>query len=222
SDADDLNTAMTRLRSFGIPGIYAHQTLSQLGDLADVMLVNAANRVILQTNEPDASRYARMYAAYGIEARDIVMQSSHHHHYAIFRSDGNDVGLLSMKPLIWPVSQEIPEIKDAGDVIASWQTILPEHHSSIDSLVVQLAYTNNLGEINLDQYIEMDEPTWNYWCERWICIRQYHREYILRHRQSISDQFSRQQWLSRLLIAHPRIFAIIAELRLLKQSNTGK
>jgi len=222
SDADDLNTAMTRLRSFGIPGIYAHQTLSQLGDLADVMLVNAANRVILQTNEPDASRYARMYAAYGIEARDIVMQSSHRHHYAIFRSDGNDVGLLSMKPLIWPVSPEIPEIEDADDVIASWQTILPEHHSSIDPLVVQLAYKNNLGEINLDQYIEMDEPTWNYWCERWMCIRQCHREYILRHRQSISDQFSRQQWLSRLLIAHPRVFAIIAELRLLKQSNAGK
>lgn len=221
SDADDLNTAMTRLRSFGIPGIYAHQTLSQLGDLADVMLVNAANRVMLQTNEPDASRYAHMYAAYGLESRDIVMQDPNQHHYAIFRNDGNSVGLLSMKPLSWPVSPDIPVTGDVDDAILPWQTVLPEHCSSIDQLVIHLAYASNLEQLNIDQYVEMDETTWNEYCERWMIIRQCHREYILHHPQCINDQYSRQQWLSRLMIAHPRVFMLIAELRLLKWSVIG-
>ena len=149
------------------------------------------------------------------------MQDPNQHHYAIFRNDGNSVGLLSMKPLKWPVSPDIPVTGDVDDAILPWQTVLPEHCSSIDQLVIHLAYASNLEQLNIDQYVEMDETTWNEYCERWMIIRQYHREYILHHPQCINDQYSRQQWLSRLMIAHPRVFMLIAELRLLKWSVIG-
>jgi hypothetical protein len=219
SDAADLNTAITRLRSFGIPGIYAHQTLSQLGDLADVMLVNAANRVIMQTNEPDASRYAHMYASYGIEARDIMMQNANQHQYAIFRNDGHSVGLLSLTPLIWPDGVTCGHQMTNVDDAYSWQSVLPEDRLPIDCSILSLVYTTKVENIDVMCYVSMDESLWSHYCARWEYIRQYQWSYIMKHPTCIPDQRIRQRWLSRLLIARPRVFAMIAELRLMKYRN---
>ena len=65
-DSTDIQNAITQLRGLGIAGIYAHQTLDQLGALKDEMLTNSGSRLILRTQEPDASAYAKLYAASGI------------------------------------------------------------------------------------------------------------------------------------------------------------
>jgi hypothetical protein len=45
----DMETATSQLRGYGIAGIYAYQTISQLGPLENEMLTNSGSRVILRT-----------------------------------------------------------------------------------------------------------------------------------------------------------------------------
>ncbi len=75
-DSTDIQNAITQLRGLGIAGIYAHQTLDQLGELENEMLTNSGSRLILRTQEPDASTYAKLYAASGITANDIAGQDA--------------------------------------------------------------------------------------------------------------------------------------------------
>jgi hypothetical protein len=71
-DSTDIQNAITQLRGLGIAGIYAHQTLDQLGALKDEMLTNSGSRLMLRTQEPDASTYAKLYAGSGITTNDIA------------------------------------------------------------------------------------------------------------------------------------------------------
>ena len=96
-DAADVETALTRLRSLGIPAVYAHQALAQLGDLEPLMRINAQNRLMLQTQEPDAGQYARHWAASGITAADISGQEPAEHQYAALR-----VRRAADRPLLTP------------------------------------------------------------------------------------------------------------------------
>jgi len=45
--------------------------------------------------------------------------------------------------------------------------------------------------------------------DRWEAIRQWQRRFILHNANAITDRFERQQWLSRLLVCHPRILSRI-------------
>ena len=101
-DGKDVRKALTQLRSLGIAGIYAHQSLTQLGELQEEMLTNAASRIILKTQEPDASTYARHYAASGLSAADIAGQDPNEHQYAVLQCDGRPTRLFSMQTLPWP------------------------------------------------------------------------------------------------------------------------
>jgi hypothetical protein len=108
----DIATALTQLRSLGIPTIYAHQSLAQIGELRDLLLINAENRVLLRTQEPDATSYARQYAAAGLSAIDLANQNPSEHQYARFVVGGQIVGPFSMVPLGWPAQP--PVVEDQG------------------------------------------------------------------------------------------------------------
>lgn len=203
-DASDVQTAVTRLRSLGIPTIYAHQALSQLGDLADLMLINAANRVILQTPEPDASSYARSFAADGLTASDISRQPPNEHQYAVLRCGGLPTGPFSMHPLPWPepVVAELPP--DHG---LDWRTCLPMPADPIDPLVARLVYAEADEHRAVDELTRLDEEAWGRVLARWNAIRSFQRGYIIKHPGCIPDRLERQRWLSRLWIACPRVLA---------------
>ncbi|MFO7167057.1 MAG: type IV secretory system conjugative DNA transfer family protein [Chloroflexota bacterium] len=202
--AADLEVAMTRLRSLGIPAIYAHQALAQLGDLRDIMLINAANRIILQTSEPDASVYARAYAASGITAADISQQNPTQHQYAVLRCEGAPAGPFSMRPLPWPPPQE-PEVPPYTG--PDWRTVLPERPDPIDPLLTRLAYGPAAEGETVAALAALDQAEWEHVLARWNAIRGCQRQYILDHPGCVPDRFERQRWLSRLLAARPRLLA---------------
>ncbi|HEX9371709.1 MAG TPA: ATP-binding protein, partial [Roseiflexaceae bacterium] len=121
-DSTDIQNAITQLRGLGIAGIYAHQTLDQLGALKDEMLTNSGSRLMLRTQEPDASTYAKLYAASGITANDIAGQDANEHQYAVLQCDGERTGLFSMVVLPWPAPLQIPRAPYHGP---AWQTLVP-------------------------------------------------------------------------------------------------
>jgi hypothetical protein len=200
----DLEVAMTRLRSLGIPAVYAHQALSQLGELADLMTLNAANRIILQTGEPDASAYARMYAASGITAADIAQQEPNSHQYALLRCDGAPAGPFSIRPLPWPAPAAPDPSPYAGP---DWRAVLPEPADPLDSVLLRIAYGSVAEARALAELAALDDADWSHLLARWDAIRHAQRRHILEHPGCIPDQLERQRWLSRLLVARPRLLA---------------
>src|SRR6185503_13414319 len=44
---EDVEAALTQLRSLGVPTLYANQTMDQIAELSDKMLINAENRIIM-------------------------------------------------------------------------------------------------------------------------------------------------------------------------------
>src|SRR5215213_4069284 len=121
-DSTDIQHAITQLRGLGIAGIYAHQTLDQLGELENEMLTNSGSRLILRTQEPDSSTYAKLYAASGITANDIAGQDANEHQYAVLQCDGQRTGLFSMTVLPWPAPLAVTTEPWVGD---DWQTRVP-------------------------------------------------------------------------------------------------
>ncbi len=121
-DSTDIQNAITQLRGLGIAGIDAHQTLDQLGLLKDEMLTNSGSRLMLRTQEPDASTYAKLYAASGITANDIAGQDANEHQYAVLQCDGERTGLFSMAVLPWP--QPLPIAATVG-TDEDWQMRVP-------------------------------------------------------------------------------------------------
>jgi hypothetical protein len=202
-DTRDVATAITRLRSLGIPTIYAHQALAQLGELSDLMLINAANRIILQTQEPDASAYARLYAASGLTAADISSQNPIEHQYAVLRCAGVSAGPFSLQPLGWPQ----PAADAAPEEGADWRAIVPQPSDPIDSYLLQIAYGEYEEARVVDTLAQLDAPSWGRLIERWSAIQRCQRDYILAHPGCIPDRMERQRWLSRLLVAQPRALA---------------
>ncbi len=213
-DARDVETALTRLRSLGIPAIYAHQALQQLGDLADIMRINAANRVILQTQEPDASIYARQFAADGVTAADISGQDPLEHQYAALRCDGVPTRLFSLCPLPWPSPLPAEASSHAGP---DWWMVLPvgSPDPSFDRAVLELVYGDHADPQFTAACIAeaYGDASWRQLLARWDAIRAAQRQYILDHPGCVPDRLERQRWLSRLLVARPRILAEIEYLR---------
>lgn len=210
SDTTDMATAITRLRSLGIPAIYAHQALAQLGNLRDLMLINAGNRIMLQTQEPDASIYARAYAASGLTAADLSGQPPHDHQYAILRCRGVVAGPFSMQPLPWPVIRDEPPPPYAGP---QWREVLPEDGDPADRLIAQLVYDANTSASAARELAQLGDEDWRRLLHRWECIRRCQRQYILDHPGCIPNRLERQRWLSRLYAARPRVLAAAEYLR---------
>ncbi|MFV9507360.1 MAG: type IV secretory system conjugative DNA transfer family protein [Oscillochloridaceae bacterium umkhey_bin13] len=209
-DVADLRTALTRLRSLGIAGIYAHQSLIQLGELRDEMLINAASRVMLQTMEPDASIYAKQYAVSGLSAADIAGQDPHEHQYLTLRCAGQSTGVCSVVPLPWPEA-EPPQVLPAPS--RAWQAILPPVVEPADEVLVALIYGFDTAVDHATRaamvadLAQMPEAEWVYLCARWDTIRAAQRAHLLAHPGCIPDQMERQRWLSRLWAATPRLLA---------------
>lgn len=210
SDTTDIATAITRLRSLGIPTIYAHQALAQLGDLRDLMLINAGNRILLQTQEPDASIYARTYAASGLTAADLSGQPPNDHQYAVLRCRGVVAGPFSMQPLPWPVAPEEPPPSFAGP---DWRDVLPDDSDPADHFIARVVYevAHSIGAAR--ELAQLDDPNWRRLLDRWDRIRRHQRQYILDHPGCIPDRLERQRWLSRLYAARPRVLAAAEYLR---------
>jgi hypothetical protein len=210
SDTTDMATAITRLRSLGIPTIYAHQALAQLGDLRDLMLINAGNRIMLQTQEPDASMYARAYAASGLTAADLSGQPPNDHQYAVLRCRGVVAGPFSMQPLPWPVVQEEPPPPYVGP---EWREVLPEDSDPADRLIARLVHEAGNSIAAAGELARLGDSDWRRLLSRWDRIRRHQRRYILDHPGCIADRLERQRWLSRLYAARPRVLAAAEYLR---------
>lgn len=207
---EDVATALTRLRSLGIGGVYAHQLLGQLGDLEETMQINAQSRVVLQTGEPDASAYARQFAAAGITAIDISGQPPRAHQYASLLCGGQPTGLFSLRPLPWPVPEPLVASVDAAT--HTWQQQIPPDspNPAYDRQIVRLAYERTT-DTHLAETLtrELSGAEWQRMQQRWAAIGQYHRQLLLATPALIPDRLDRQRWLSRLLVARPLIFAEI-------------
>ncbi len=224
----DVATALTQLRSLGIPSIYAHQTLSQIGDLRDLLMVNAENRVIMRTQEPDASVYARHYAAAGISAADVSGQHPGEHQYARFAVAGNPMPLCSIQPLPWPgeVSTDhvLPLVWQStqhnAPHFSDWRSIVPRDASAS---AAQQRYDRQLAALCHGSYsaelaqalAKSSYEDWSLIMQRWPAIAQAQRRYILEHPGCIADRSERQRWLSRLAFARPRLL-VEAEYRRLR------
>ncbi len=210
SDTSDIATAITRLRSLGIPTIYAHQALAQLGDLRDLMLINAGNRIMLQTQEPDAGMYARAYAASGLTAADLSGQPPNDHQYAVLRCRGMVAGPFSMQPLPWPqVREDLPPSYAGPD----WRDALPDDGDPADRSIARVVYEATDGVGAARELARLDDADWRRLLSRWDHIRRHQRQYILKHPGCIPDRLERQRWLSRLYAARPRVLAAAEYLR---------
>jgi hypothetical protein len=236
-DSTDIQNAITQLRGLGIAGIYAHQTLDQLGELQNEMLTNSGSRLILRTQEPDSSAYAKLYAASSVTANDIAGQDANEHQYAVLQCDGERTGLFSMIVLPWPKPLPIPV---APYHSPNWQTLVPpdspDHEA--DALLLRLIYEPHARPTNVVQVLaDFADDDWAYMLDRWAAIRAYHRQYILDNPgcialdETITDpdlevqaakrvakqRLDRQLWLSRLLVATPRLLAAAEYARIRRQ-----
>src|SRR4051812_39038298 len=178
-DSTDIQNAITQLRGLGIAGIYAHQTLDQLGMLKDEMLTNSGSRLMLRTQEPDASTYAKLYAASGITANDIAGQDANEHQYAVLQCDGERTGLFSMIVLPWPTPLATQVEPYHGP---AWQTLVPPDSPDpeADAELLRLIYHPHAPPSNVVQMLaDYSEADWQFVLERWEALRQHHRQYII-------------------------------------------
>jgi hypothetical protein len=206
-DGKDVRKALTQLRSLGIAGLYAHQSLTQLGDLQEEMLTNAASRIILKSQEPDASTYARHYAASGLSAADIAGQDPNEHQYAVLQCDGRPTRLFSMQTLPWPAVAPLEVAPYDGP---DWQTITPagSPDAEYDAMVAHIVYGAHADwHATVRGLAALSDGDWAELLARWDAIRSAQRAHILTHPGCIADRLERQRWLSRLLAATPRILA---------------
>jgi hypothetical protein len=226
--SEDVAVALTQLRSLGIPTMYAHQALAQIGDLRDVMMINAENRVLIRTQEPDASLYAKHYRAAGLSGADITNQEPSEHQYVRFLVGGKPVGPISMVPLGWPTPLTImPDPYDGPD----WQTIVPNAYPpalpgtidqqaavmsrDVDQKILDWIYQRPFTDA-LARTIaaELSDLQWYFLNSRWEAISYTQRQYILDHPGCIPNRDERVRWLSRLGYARPRLLAEIEFLRI--------
>jgi hypothetical protein len=205
-ESPDIRDAVTQLRGFGIAGIYAHQTLHQLGELRDELLTNSASRLILRTQEPDASAYAKQYPTTDLTPADISGQHPQEHQYAILASAHAPAEVFSLRPRLWP-TPVAADVEPLGGMLAAWQTMLPPGADALDQQILELVYhCQDVAHVSA-QLALMPEDEWRFLLARWQQIRQYQRQYLVDHPGCVPDRFERQQWLSRLLIATPRVLA---------------
>ena len=189
-ESKDIQDAITQLRGFGIGGIYAHQTLTQLGDLRDEMLTNSASRMILRTQEPDASAYARQFPTTDLTPADISGQNFNEHQYVIFAGSDGPPELCSIRPLMWPTPLD-PDTDLPAYTGPDWQMLTPVNNeplcalerldgaATLEELLTQMVY----GKIDI-QYVSaqlalVPDDVWEYLRARWAVVRDCQREYII-------------------------------------------
>lgn len=218
-DTKDVRDALTQVRAFGIVTIIANQLHKQLGDLADYALTAVSNRILLRTQEPDATLYARHYAESGITAADISGQEPREHQYAWIGVNSNLTRLFSMRPLPWQQSLELTVPSYEGE---PWQQLVPPDSSTpdFDRVVCALMYEAHVErEAIAEALARSDDERWALLLARWDAIRTHHRQHILAHPGCIPDTAERQRWLSRMRAARPRVLAM-AEYARIRQALT--
>lgn len=213
-DTKDVRDALTQVRAFGIVTIIANQLHAQLGDLAEYALTAISNRILLRTQEPDATLYARHYAESGIAAADISGQEPREHQYAWIGVEGKLTRLFSMRPLPWQPPLELVPATYAG---RDWREALPRETPTplFDAEVRRLMH----GEIPDEQataeaLAAAPEEWWNWLVQRWDAIREHQRQQILAHPGCIPDTHERQVWLARLRAARRRVLAMAEYARI--------
>lgn len=206
---EDMETAFSRLRAFGVPLLIANQARDQLKALMALVDINAENRLILKTREPDASAYARQYGHAGLTASDIINQDPSAHQYAVLRCAGTPVGPISLAPLPWPMPLDEPLPTSSG---ASWQTVVPldSPDAALDQLIAQFAYGDEPSdELNrrAEQMALMPDEMFPVLLERWAAIQGAHLAHITAHPGCIPDKLERIRWRSRLRYGLPYVLA---------------
>jgi len=86
-----------------------------------------------------------------------------------------------------------------------WRSVLPEPADALDTTLVRLAYAPVNEARSVAELAALSETDWQRVLARWEAIRHCQRGYILRHPGCIPDRLERQRWLSRLLVAQPRL-----------------
>lgn len=219
-DTKDVRDALTQVRAFGIVTIIANQLHKQLGDLADYALTAISNRILLRTQEPDATLYARHYAESGITSADISGQEPREHQYAWIGVHGQLTRLFSMRPLPWQPALDLDIPPYSGP---TWQHILPPDSPTptFDRVICTLMYGDHAEPDALAEALAAsDDERWGLLITRWDEIRAYQRQYILAHPGCIPNTTERQRWLARLRAARPRILAM-AEYARIRQVVVG-
>lgn len=209
-NSPDLEQAFTQLRGFGVPLIVMHQYLTQLGKLLDTFKVNAGNRIILRTGEPDASVYARMYAQSGLKAEDILGMHALNHQYAATLGPNREQLIFSITPSPWP---EKPDLRLPPALVPmDWQRRSPpmrdvsdeerEAFYELDIWIADHIYTQLTEEeyqFRVQQIAQLEQEEWEIFLDRWQELRIFHYAYLLQHPSVITDALERQHWLSRLI-----------------------
>lgn len=222
----DLETVLTRFRALGVPGLYAHQTLGQLGELGNEMVGNVLNHIILRANEPDASFYAKLYSAQGITPADISGQPSLEHQYADLVCRGTPTRLFSYQPHMWP---ESPEVQLPPYTGPSWRTITAPARGraerALDVIIDHLALLSNAGkydplEVASHLASNLSAEEWQHVKDRWRAHRLAQRDHILAHPGCVPDHMKRRMLISGLRAGEPRLAAIVDYLRV-RQALTG-
>lgn len=213
-DSRDVRDLLTQVRSFGIITIIANQLQRQLGDLADYALTAIANRILLRTQEPDATLYARHYADSGVTAGDVSGQEPRDHQYASIGVNGKPTGLFSLRPLPWPNPLAIVVPPETGP---HWQSLVPPTSPTpaFDRAICRLVYASyHHREALAEALASCDDERWTSLLERWDAIRAHQRSYLLAHPGAIPETTVRQRWLTRLRAARPRILAMAEYARI--------
>jgi hypothetical protein len=139
--------------------------------------------------------------------------------------------------LPWPKPLPIPAEPYHGP---DWQSLVPpdspDHEA--DALLLRLIYEPHARPTNVVQVLaDFADEDWAYTLDRWAAIRAYHRQYILDNpgcialdetitdpdleiqaaKRAAKQRLDRQLWLSRLLVATPRVLAAAEYARIRRQ-----
>lgn len=224
---DDFRTMLSRLRSLAVPGVYAHQSLSQLGDLAHDMLVNASNRIILRTPTPDSETYARRYAAYGITAADIARQNPLEHQYFDLVCNGRATGIFSGRPLPWPHSR-LPVLDPIPN--ASWRSVrarpcgTPEGRrldGRVEDVMQIDAQRSDLLDVCMDVVARISREEWHDIARRWREHCHAQREALLAEPRLEPHHRTRRRLISSLQYGRPLVMAMIDYLYIRHSESIG-
>lgn len=225
----DLEQAFTQLRGFGVPMIVLHQTLTQIGALKETFTINAANRLILRTGEPDATEYARMYAQAGLRPEDIKGMEALHHQYAVTLGPNREQLIFSLRPNAWPVPPEmmLPPLP-AGMQTQSWKQLTPlpdpswsaqeqADYAEADQIIAAIIYQDQ-SPAEFDriagQFAQLPADLWEVLLDQWERIRAHHYQELLRYPAQEPGQIARQTWLTNLRASRG---ALIEEALALRQ-----
>lgn len=237
----DFEQAITQLRGFAIGGVYLHQVLDQLGDLQSSFLSNAANRVILRTEEPDASVYARQYPQAGLSPADISNQPARSHQYAVLALESGAKSVISMHPNPWPAA--IPDGPTADAAAPPWwatpaaqqvaflevdsadgdgQFTIADQLASLATYLGQIFYESHTPVRTaalIAQLAALSERDWEDFLMLWEQLRVAHRRLLIANPALIPNRMERMAWLSRL---ETRIPGLIADTQLQRLALRGQ